>query len=91
MSIYSDNWQKYKGEYEKYEYDIELNDGTIVPNCYPNGGVFDSINPHFNNREFDESVIRKIRYSQEPIHCINDKVSKVDQNYWYNRRYKFNI
>jgi hypothetical protein len=42
-SNYSDNWQPYINDYDKFEYDVKLNDGTIVENCYPNGGKFNSI------------------------------------------------
>lgn len=29
---------KWEGSYEKVHYDVQLNDGTIVPNCWPNDG-----------------------------------------------------
>jgi hypothetical protein len=37
---YSDEWQPYISDYDKYEYDVKLKDGTIVENCYPNAGKF---------------------------------------------------
>lgn len=33
-------WTIYTGEYLKQEYDIKLNDGTIIKNCWPNAGYF---------------------------------------------------
>lgn len=35
---------KYEGKYEKRRYDIKLEDGTIVPSCYPNADTFSDIN-----------------------------------------------
>ena len=36
------NWKPYKGVYEKLWYDIKLEDGSILTNCYPNAGFFHS-------------------------------------------------
>lgn len=33
-------WIKYTGEYEKVFYDIELFQGEITYNCYPNADTF---------------------------------------------------
>lgn len=82
---YSDSWQPYIGDYDKFEYDIKLKDGTIVENCYPNAGEFNSISKEHDGESFNESEIEEIRFSQEPIYCINDGVSEVDQDYYYNK------
>ena len=39
---YTTEWEPYrlKDGYDKLEYDVELNDGTIITNCYPNAGFF---------------------------------------------------
>lgn len=34
------DWITYAGEYLKQEYDIRLNDGTVIKNCWPNAGYF---------------------------------------------------
>lgn len=68
---YSYEWQPYRGEYDKYEYDIKLIDGTVVENCYPNAGVFHSISDEHNKQGFNECEIAKIRFSKNPRYGIN--------------------
>ena len=34
------DFKKYKGEYEKTEYDIMLFNGKVFHNCWPNAGKF---------------------------------------------------
>lgn len=55
---YSDDWQPYTGDYDKFEYDIKLIDGTVVENCYPNAGEFNSISDKHNNQSFKEELIK---------------------------------
>lgn len=74
---YSDEWQSYKGDYDKYEYDIKLKDGTIIENCYPNGGNFNSISDEHDTQSFPEMDVEEIRFSQNPRFIgLNDGVSK---------------
>lgn len=77
---YSDEWQNYIGDYDKFEYDIELKDGTIVENCYSNGGNFHSISEEHDGQSFNEDLVNKIRFSQKPKYGINYGVSKADQD-----------
>lgn len=70
---YSDNWQIYIGDYDKFEYDVKLIGGTIIYNCYPNNGYFKST----NGNQVHESNVVQIRFSQNPKMGINDFVSKA--------------
>jgi len=78
---YSDNWQPYIGDYDKFEYDIKLKDGRIIENCYPNAGLFNSIAPKYDGQAFAEELVEEIRFSQTPRYCINDGVSNVSQEF----------
>lgn len=83
---YSDEWQPYIGDYNKHEYDIKLHDGTIVENCYPNGGNFNSISDEHDQQSFDESLVAEIRFSQSPRFGINDGVSSIPQYEWLDKQ-----
>jgi uncharacterized protein YecA (UPF0149 family) len=80
---YSDEWQPYINDYDKFEYDVKLKDGTMVENCYPNGGKFNSMSDLHNNQMFDESEVAEIRFSQSPRMELNHKVSTaiIDEDY----------
>ncbi|HNG68562.1 MAG TPA: SEC-C metal-binding domain-containing protein [Saprospiraceae bacterium] len=80
---YSDNWQPYIGDYDKFEYDIKLKDGTIVENCYPNAGKFNSISEQHDQQQFEEDQVLEIRFSNKPRYLIgNPFSSKVpDEEY----------
>jgi hypothetical protein len=62
---YSIEWQPYKGDYDKFEYDIKLKDGTVVTNCYPNADKFHSISKEFNGKTFHADTIAEIRFTPE--------------------------
>lgn len=65
---YSDNWQPYIGDYDKFEYEVRHKDGTILDNCYPNAGMFQK----FGTNEFiDEKDVVEIRFSQSPQTYLN--------------------
>lgn len=83
---YSDEWQPYLGDYDKFEYDIKLKDGTIVENCYPNGGSFNSISDEHNGQRFTEGLVEEIRFSAKPRYGLNSKVSSVPQYEWWDER-----
>ena len=83
---YSDNWQTYVGDYDKFEYDVKLENGTIVENCYPNGGKFNSISDLHESQSFDEKDVVEIRFSQSPRFAINDEVSNCQQYEWLYRQ-----
>lgn len=80
---YSDEWQPYIGDYD--EYDIKLKDGTVVENCYPNGGKFNPISDLHDNQSFDGSQVAEIRFSENPRFGINEGVSNRPQYKWLNR------
>jgi hypothetical protein len=82
---YSDNWQPYINDYDKFEYDVKLKDGTIVENCYPNGGKFNSISDLHNEQSFDETEVLEIRFSEKPRFGINENVSNVPQYEYLDR------
>jgi hypothetical protein len=73
---YSDNWQSYKNDYDKFEYDIKLVDGTIIYNTYPNSGRFNVL---YGNKEesYPESQVLEIKFSENPITDLNYEVSNV--------------
>lgn len=74
---YSDTFQPYIGDYDKFEYDIKLADGTIVENCYPNAGKFNSISDLHDGQKFEEKLVVEIRFSQRPRFMLNDEVSEA--------------
>lgn len=74
---YSDDWQPYIGDYDKFEYDIRLKDGTVVENCYPNARKFNSISDEHERQSFEEKDVAEIRFSQRPRFMINEKVSSA--------------
>jgi len=80
---YSDNWQPYTGEYDKFEYDIKLKDGTIVENCYPSAGKFISISPQHDQQSFADTLVEEIRFSEKPRYLIDNPFSehKADPEY----------
>lgn len=69
---YSDEWQPYMGDYDKFEYDIELFDGRQIDNCYPNGGLFNQIE---TNQCYSEDEVARIRFSENPHLLLNHTVS----------------
>jgi len=68
---YSFEFQPYKG-YDKFEYDVLLNDGKILLSCYPNGGRFNSLN---EDLIVDEIEVSQIRYTHKPIWGITKPVN----------------
>lgn len=83
---YSDEWQPYKGDYDKFEYDIKLKDGTVVENCYPNAGKFNSISDTHKGKDFSEELVSEIRFSNAPRYGLNSRVSKIPQYEWLDNR-----
>lgn len=79
---YSDEWQPYIGDYDKFEYDVKLKDGTIVENCYPNAGKFNSVSDEHNQMQFDEADVSFIRFSEKPRFALNSNVSERPQFEW---------
>ncbi len=69
---YSDEWQPYTGDYDKFEYDVKLKDGTIITNCYPNAGNFQSL---YTYETSSEANVELIRFSTEPRTWLNEGVS----------------
>lgn len=85
---YSDQWQSYIGDYDKFEYDILLQDGTIVENCYPNADKFHSISDAHRGQHFHTKDIVEIRFSQVPRWGINEGVSSAPQYKWLDEQSK---
>lgn len=77
---YSDEFQPYKMSYDKFEYDIKLKDGTIVENCYPNAGKFNSLSNEYDGKQFKENEVDEIRFTHNPKMGINGKVSNINQD-----------
>lgn len=71
---YSDEWQPYKGDYDKFEYDIKLADGSVVVNCYPNAGTFTPLQDQENI--VNEKDVTEIRFSEAPVTQLNYNVSE---------------
>lgn len=69
---YSDVWQTYIRDYDKFEYDISLYNGSIIENCYPNSGYFNCLN---DDKEYSEDDVNLIRFSNNPITHLNINVS----------------
>lgn len=85
---YSDEWQPYIGDYDKYEYDLRLKDGTIVENCYPNAGSFSSISDKHDQQEFNGEDVAEIRFSEKPRYGLNSGVSERPQYEWLDAQSK---
>lgn len=76
---YSDEWQPYIGDYDKYEYDVKLHDGRIIENTYPNAGKFHGLSDE-EREAIEDKDIAEIRFSQNPVYGINGEVSNVEQS-----------
>jgi hypothetical protein len=85
---YSDNWQPYINDYDKFEYDIKLKNGVIIENCYPNAGKFNSISDEHNGQKFNSDLVSEIRFSQRPRLMLNSKVSTAEMTEEYKERIK---
>lgn len=68
---YTKEWQSYDMDYDKWEVDIRLIDGTIVENCYPNAGVFTSFSEEHEGQQFKEELVGDIRLSHKEVLDIN--------------------
>lgn len=78
---YSDKWQPYIGDYSKHEFDIILNDGREIWNCYPNARKFGALGGPNDGQSFHEDLVAEIRFSQRPILGMNFDVSNVTQSW----------
>lgn len=69
---YTKEWQNYDHDYgyDKQEYDIQLKNGRVILNCYPNAGKFNSFND-YTKGEYQEKNIHHIRLSENPVLDIN--------------------
>jgi hypothetical protein len=56
-------WKPYNFDYEKEWYDIELQNGDIIYQCYPNAGWFHS--EHLGL--FSESMVKRFRRCKHPL------------------------
>jgi len=75
---YSDEYQPYTGDYDKFEYDVKLKDGTVLTNCYPNAGKFNVLDSDVSCEETD---VEEIRFSNEPMSTLNIEVSRFIPKY----------
>jgi hypothetical protein len=69
---YSDNWQPYTGDYDKFEYDIKTAAGEVFENCYPNAGMFGKFG---TDMLIPEAEVVEIRFSEKPVTELNADVS----------------
>ena len=56
-------WKPYNFDYEKKWYDIELDNGDIILQCYPNAGWFHS--EYFGM--FREEKVKRFRICKHPL------------------------
>lgn len=70
---YSDEWQTYKGDYDKFEYDIKLKTGEIIENCYPNANKFNKLDVP---DKYHAKDVSEIRFSNNPVTGLNNEVSQ---------------
>ena len=76
---YSDHWQPYINDYDKFEYDVKLLDGIVIENCYPNARKFNSISDEHDAQGFHESLVAEIRFSNNPKMWLNKNISLITQ------------
>lgn len=81
---YSDDWQQYTGDYDKFEYDIILKDGTLVTNCFPNARKFLSFSEEHERQSFSEDLVDKIRFTQSPKIVLENDHSQAYQEFMNN-------
>lgn len=74
---YSDNWQPYIGDYDKFEYDIKLYDGTIVESCYPNAQKFTSFSKDHQGQVFEENDIAEIRFTHNRVLMLDNPFTEI--------------
>jgi hypothetical protein len=55
-------WASYQGDYEKQYYDIRLDDGSEITQCYPSSGKFHTI----DGKQIDEFRVTHYRKSSPP-------------------------
>lgn len=72
---YSDNWQPYIGDYDKFEYDVKLKSGEVIENCYPNGGYFNQMDSP-SDISINENEVAEIRFSNTPISFLDNEFSQ---------------
>ncbi len=56
----TNRWKLFTGEYGKVWYDVELYDGSIICECYPNAGTFHTT----DGRELDGKIVKYVRKSK---------------------------
>ncbi len=61
-------WKPYGGRYEKVWYDIELEDGDIIYNCYPNAGTFHTC----DQRMFTDDKVKRCRITSRSHPMMED-------------------
>lgn len=72
---YSYDWQPYKMDYDKFEYDIKLHTGEVIEGCYPNAGFFSRCEEK-SNKKIHESQIAMIRFTHNPTWHILKPIIK---------------
>lgn len=77
---YSDNWQPYTGEYDKFEYDIETRTGELLTNCYPNADWFGQLD---STTRVHASQVKRIRFANKPKTILNLDVSDIKPKFKY--------
>lgn len=75
---YSTEWQPYLNDYDKFEYDVKLKDGTIITNCYPNAGFFNGFGKGQNNKKADSPEVAEIRITPK-----ENQILGINPDYLY--------
>lgn len=71
---YSDDWQIYTGDYDKFEYDIITKEGKVYENCYPNAGKFTTMVGE--TVSIKEEDVVQIRFSNNPKMYLDNEFSR---------------
>lgn len=64
------NWTIYTGEYLKQEYDIKLNSGIVIKNCWPNAGCFSELTGE--HRSISKDQISMIKPSTHSLDMMEE-------------------
>lgn len=63
VNLMPDEFEDYPGDYEKICYDIQLKDGRVIENCYPNAGHFIELK---TSHDYNGDLVSKFRKAKNP-------------------------
>jgi hypothetical protein len=61
----TNEWEKFDGDYQKAVQDVKLHDGTLVFFCWPNNGVFISLQDDVQ-KEIPYENVAYVRLTTDP-------------------------